>query len=346
MTNKAVYQRLFLLSLFIISACSGEYSKGTPPREDSGGFPSLELVRALPGVYAPYTDAPGTFVTSKKITVSSPFSAELAGFPVRAGSCVEKGEIIVELDTDFLERELLRLQNRLEIKRQELKTREYALEEAVQEAERRWSSARRILLELQQAEKSLMEALSAAADDRELYEAGGVSRSTVKESEKRVEQGEHEIERLALLLEEAVAGFNIQEFNTPEINPKKIDPQVLEEHQSIEGLKSLEKIFTEEEKMSLILETAKKNTTFIHIAEAEVEEVENTIQSVKDKIESAAVRAPISGVVESVYVQRGEFVETGHPMCVLYDPDTLLIEAVLGESAAGKIVSGGKAELL
>ncbi|MFO7848872.1 MAG: hypothetical protein R6V67_02825, partial [Spirochaetia bacterium] len=313
----------FILPLFIIFACSAEPSGESPSRQSSDSLPSLEVAAAAPGVYAPYLDVPGTVVTSEEITVSSPLSSVVEGFPVRRGSYVDRGAVLAVLDTEELKRELLRLQSRLEVKKQELKSREHALEEAVEEAERRWNSARRTALRLRRAKKNLKDALSAAEDSAELYEAGGIPRSTLRESEKRVEQAEHEVKRIGLLLEEAVIGFDIPENSLP-------DPMGTEEASNQTSSRYSE-VFTKEKKTGFIEKTAQKNTSFIRIAEAEIEEVKEAIFSIEEKIEEGVIHSPISGVIESAYVHKGEFTESGRSMFSLYDPDTLLIEATLGE---------------
>lgn len=326
----------FLFPLLLSAgACSNETGKQKGEEiENTSPPPRVHVVQAKADMYRPKVTVPGTIISAEQVTVAAPLEAKVKKLFADEGERVKQGETLARLETGELERELLRLETRLETKRREIEHRKYSIAEAGEEAERTWNRAMRMELQYRQSLTELSEAKKDYEEQAEMYESGGISRSILETSEKRVEHAEFELGRSELALKEALIGLGIESSTFI----RKGDMQ--------SGDQPPEGPLANERRMSNYLSAEReKHLAFLHIAEAEKGEIEIAASAIEELLLKASVTAPISGVVRKSYAERGSYVQKGNSMFIIYDPEKLRIRAFLGESFADLVDVGARSRI-
>jgi len=330
-----------VLPLCLLSSCSPSSSSRFLHPEDRGdpdtdrGQPreaslQVELAAAEARMYRRRHEAPGHLVAGERIVVSAPFSAEVRELSLRPGDTVQENGIVARLETAELEEELNRLERRRRTKSREAAQQRYAVLDAAEEAERVWNSARRSAIRMREARTALGEAREELTSRRELFEAGGISRSKLQQSRKRVEQREFELRRLELLFEEKCIG----------LRDSGESAGVRQVHDLSREKQDYRFVENEEMRRAYVRRSIERHRGLIRIAEAKRDEVEAACETLRGRIARAAVRSPVSGIVLGLHAQRGEYVQRGAPLYSLYDPHELCVELFLGESAVSGIARG------
>lgn len=129
--------------------------------------------------------ATGTIVPSTEQTLSSPVSAEILAVPVSLGEHVERGQVIMELDTRASKLALSNLEEQLALKKAELRSQDLQRADAIRQAK-----AKRELLAIDLESRDVR--LSRL---QQLAETGAVSKSELLEASLDVKRTRVEIKQ-------------------------------------------------------------------------------------------------------------------------------------------------------
>jgi RND family efflux transporter MFP subunit len=77
-----------------------------------------------------------------------------------------------------------------------------------------------------------------------------------------------------------------------------------------------------------------------------VESLEKNIETVKNQMNKTVVKAPISGVVDEIFANKGEMAAPSMPIARVIDISNVQVEAEVSERYVGKLKKGDKVELL
>ncbi|MDA9557671.1 efflux RND transporter periplasmic adaptor subunit [Vibrio sp.] len=81
-------------------------------------------------------------------------------------------------------------------------------------------------------------------------------------------------------------------------------------------------------------------------AEAELIEAKAAVANVKLLLKHSVIKAPFSGVIDTLYVELGEFVQRGDPIAHLIDLKKLMITAELSQNHIQKVKNNQKANVI
>lgn len=83
----------------------------------------------------------------------------------------------------------------------------------------------------------------------------------------------------------------------------------------------------------------------LDIAKIQLEQSNKAVEQAKVELEKTVIKAPIDGVVNSLFFDKGEFVSTGKPFAEIYDPNNIEIKAYVSEANIGHVKVGQVVEI-
>lgn len=83
----------------------------------------------------------------------------------------------------------------------------------------------------------------------------------------------------------------------------------------------------------------------IRTATAKVDQMKSSLEQAKIQLSRTHIAAPYSGIVTDLFVEEGELLGLGTPVCQLADESTLYVEAIIDEVDAGKLLLGQDVKL-
>lgn len=83
----------------------------------------------------------------------------------------------------------------------------------------------------------------------------------------------------------------------------------------------------------------------LEVAKSQVEQSKTRLEQARKDLEKSVITAPSDGVVNSTYIDIGEFTSTGKPIVELYDPGNVEIRVYVSESNIGFVKVGQEVDI-
>ena len=185
MGNKKKLSVFLIVAFVTILAASALYFSGVllPSALQAGSFETAVIDR---GKVVSSINATGVVESENEVLILSPASSIVKKIIKEPGSRIVKGEVIVQLDTEPVESEVDRLQDQLEVKRNNLdKTQLNA-------------QSTRVDLDFNEEVKKLKitSLKSQLADQEQLLEVGGISPARIENTKQEITLAEKDLEML------------------------------------------------------------------------------------------------------------------------------------------------------
>jgi HlyD family secretion protein len=185
MGNKKKLSVFLIVAIVTIIAASVLYFSGIllPSALQAGSFETSVVDR---GEVISSINATGVVESENEVLILSPASSIIKKVIKEPGSRVEKGEVIVQLDTEPVEDEIGRLQDQLEVRRNNLDKTQLS------------AQSTRVDLDFNEEVKKLKitSLKSTLADQKQLLEVGGISPARVENTKQEITLAEKDLQML------------------------------------------------------------------------------------------------------------------------------------------------------
>ncbi len=135
-----------------------------------------------------------------------------------------------------------------------------------------------------------------------------------------------------------------QLFQEGAVSLQRLDETRLLADKAYSNVRSLEKQY-ESAKAQLDLVLNGPTGQKISMAEAEVERAQARVELLRYQLSKGKVLAPISGIVQKVFYEQGEFIPTGGVTVSIIDPDDLWVKIYVPEKHLHRIALGDEVRL-
>ncbi|MBT3331593.1 MAG: HlyD family secretion protein [Rhodospirillaceae bacterium] len=252
-----------------------------------------------------HVDEPNAQVEADFTLLSSSVNATVETIHVKRGDRVEKGAVLASMDTAVAE---------LDVATQ-------AAEVARQQAAKKQIEAERSQYKREMNDK--IATARAAVDLQRLEHATWTSRRAIAQSN---------VDRKL----ELVARRTISERQVEDARDRLLD--------ITSKIRSLEtSIQTSEKKYLELTNALYKETVFdsrMVSIDRTIDKINVQLRQSKQRLIDMHIHAPISGIIDEVYVAVGVYIEDGHRAFLLHDPNALWLEAQIDESDIRQISPG------
>lgn len=249
-------------------------------------------------------------VAAKLITVSSEVSGRVTAVPVIAGDRVEKGDLLVEIDREKSEFELQALDAEvtgIEAQQNQLRAQQTMIRH---EVDRKLAAGRSQIKAAEADHKSSEAGLQHARSrfDRVSRLAANkvISEQVLEDAQAALSTAEQQVESTAASIDTANANLAVTESEREQVT-------VLERQ-----------IETLEAQKSVVI--ARREQTRVDLTRHEI-------------------RADFDGVVDSTFVDAGEYVSPGTRLLIYHDPDAIWVDANVKETDFGRVKIGAPARI-
>lgn len=185
MGNKKKLSVFLIVAVVAIIIASVLYFSGIllPSALQAGSFETSVIDR---GEVISSINASGVVESENEVLILSPASSIVKKIVKEAGSRVEKGEVIVQLDTEPVEDEIGRLQDQLEVRRNNLEKTQLS------------AQSTRVDLDFNEEVKKLKitSLKSTLADQEQLLEVGGISPARLENTKQEITLAEKDLQML------------------------------------------------------------------------------------------------------------------------------------------------------
>ena len=253
---------------------------------------------------------PNARVEADFTLLSSSVNATIAALHVRRGDRVEKGQLLVSMDTAVEELDLATLDAELAKMRADRKQVEVELKQFQVEMNDKIATAD-ATIRLQRRE------LSTLQDRRRIAEAN-VARNAKLRGKRTISARQLDDANDRLL---AITG-----------RIRGLETRIRESEQKLKELKG---------------ETGQKAVYLSRLEAIDrvIDKIGVQIAQAKERLADMHILAPIGGLIDDVYVATGVYVEDGDRVVLLHDPNALWLEARVDETDIGHVVPGQKARI-
>lgn len=249
-------------------------------------------------------------VAANMVTVSSEVSGRVTSLPVIAGDHVMRGQVLAEIDAASIKQDLKGL-----------------------EAQIRGVRAQENQLRAQQdyIRGQLASKLQAAKAQIEVAEASHAAAKAALDNAKS------QFERI-----NALAGRNILSTQQQEDAKAKLEAATQEERATAAGIKTaaanIEVVKSEEAQIGVLDQ---------QIAALEAQIVQLNAQTERQRLDLAKHRivAEFDGVIDSTFVDSGEYLSPGTRLLIYHDPKTVWVDANVKETDFSKLATGAPASI-
>ncbi len=249
-------------------------------------------------------------IAGTMITISSRVHGWLDELPIETGDRVRRGDLLLAIDE-----------------------REAAL--ALEEAELRMAVARAELRRIQ-AERSWREASLAAADQKAAADLRA-AQSEATAAEVELEQAEADWNRARSLLERDMISREL--FDQQRSFWRQAEQRSLSANARVEAAQAAVAA-AEAAKAELIVFDARELQ-----AEAAVEDARAQRDQLEIALSHHRIVSPVDGVIDTVFLEAGEYVERGRQLLMLHNPDDLWVSANVRETHIRHLQPGDRARI-
>ncbi|MFP4316546.1 MAG: HlyD family secretion protein [Desulfovibrionales bacterium] len=243
-------------------------------------------------------------------TVGSKYEGRVEEIRIREGTRVEKGEILLVLESDRTRAQVRQAEHQLESLSERLK----AL----------------------QTELSILEA-DVPLNIERTRDAVEQARARVQETRERQEQASRDASRFARLYEEETVARR-------EAEEASLQLQVTESELAV-ARKALEQAEKELEQAALGRKRIQARKEELAAARSDVERARAGLDEITTVLNDLTIRAPVTGTVTSRLVEEGETVSPGGALFEVVNLKTLYLKAYVPETDIGKIAHGHPARI-
>ena len=345
---------LFLIAMLLLSPLTGCSTGESENKED------VELVSIETGPLVISTLATGNVRPKAKITLSFEVAGRAEQVLIEAGERVEEGQVLAKLDTTDAELQVKRAEASLHVAQaqlEQIRAGARSEEEAISEAQLRAAQAAltRALAQQEQLEAGSIDA-DVAAVEAEVASAMAEQRvardqhdDTMRCKTIKLPDGEKKEVCPALGTMEEQARYRLHAANEAlEAAQTRLDAVAGGKASQIQAAKAAVQAAAAERDVAqaqLDLLRAGAAAEEVKIAEAAVEEAQVSLEIARSSLQKCTLKAPFTGVVETVNLARGEGVSPQMSVVTLVDDSQFKIEADVDESDIEWLEVGQEAEI-
>lgn len=244
-------------------------------------------------------------IAANMVSVSSELSGQVTALPVIAGDHVAQGQILAEIDAAAIRQDLKALEAQIRgVKAQENQLR-----------------AQQDYIRGQLASK-----LQAANAEIEVADASHAAATAA------LDNARSQFERV-----NALAGRNVLSTQQQEDAKAKLEAAIQEERATAARIKAtaanLEVIKSEEAQIGVLDQQ-------IAVLEAQIVQLNAQMERQRLELAKHQIRAAFDGVVDSTFVDVGEYVSPGTRLLIYHDPQTVWVDANVKETDFRKLALG------
>jgi HlyD family secretion protein len=352
-------RRPWVTSAVILALMAGALGGCTSvDSEDSEG--EMEIVTVERGSLATSITATGSILPGSESTLSFQISGQVIDIAVEAGERVQKGQVLIQLDTGDLELQLRSAEAALasaQAQLDQLKTGPRPEEVAAAEAN---LAAAQATLNASTAERQRLEAGSTEAEiaAAEAQVASALTQQKVAQNRHddtmkcktfKLPNGKKKKICPALGTLEEQARYNLHAADEAlEAAQAQLDALLAGEAYQTRAVRANEAAAMAQRDASqaqLDLLLAGATESQFAAAEANVSQAQVTVDSARLALERATLNAPVDGVVARVHTEPGESIGPQMPAVTLVDDSRFTIEADVDEADIGWVEFGQEAQI-
>jgi len=348
------------LAPFVILALLASISGSCTPHEGESGEEQPEIVVVERGSLVTSITATGSTFPGAEATISFQVGGQVNDVLVQTGERVKRGQVLIQLDTSDLELQVRSAEAALasaQAQLDQLKAGPRPEEVAAAEAN---LAAAQSTLNASTAERQRLEAGSTEAEiaAAEAQVASALTQQKVAQDRHddtmrcetfKLPNGDKKKICPALGTLEEQARYNLHAANEAlEAAQLQLDALLAGEAYQTRALQSNEAAAVAQRdaaqaQLDLLLAGATESQ--IAAAEANVSQVQVTLDSARLALEKATLKAPVDGVIAQVHTEPGESVAPQMPAVTLVDDSRFTIEADVDEADIGWVEVGQEAQI-
>jgi HlyD family type I secretion membrane fusion protein len=301
----------------------------------------IDLVVKSPSRVRSATSPLNDFNASSGDELSLPIAGQVAVVSVKEGDAVEKGALILQLDTKRIDNDIDRVRKQVASNRDEMRRSA----ELLAETDRQQQQA------VAKAQANIEEAKQGLKAERERYEREEQHRcAEEKLLAIDVAKQSENLDRLNRLLKDGVVPRT--DITAAEFALKVAHGQLEKAQIPLpdSGVKVAERhVATAETELQLVTHQYAVNRHELEVQQArraaEVDSLEQSIANLELDRDRCRVRSPIDGTVSTLKVQVGQVVQAGQPVAFVVDQSGYRIDALVSSADIGQIKPGMSARV-
>lgn len=314
---------IMVLPLFLITGgCGsrGEAEDASAGKEEKAE--PVEAVQVVKGTVSRTAVLNGTAHASTEVKIVPKTGGIVAHVAVDVGSRVNKGDVLVRLETDQLEAQVRQAEAA------------HAAAGAGAEAARQGAITAAKSLEAVRAE---YEELAAGTRPEKIEQAA----SQVASAEALYTNARKDWERMKYLFEEGAVSE--QQYDSATAHLKQAEAQL---KNAREALKIAESGPTEQQlkaaqaRLEQAESSYKQSQANAKQVEKQVAQARASLELAREQLEDAVIRSPINGTVSFRYIDPGEMASPGNPVLVVSSLDPLIVKAKVPERYVNSLSKG------
>jgi len=83
----------------------------------------------------------------------------------------------------------------------------------------------------------------------------------------------------------------------------------------------------------------------LEIAKIQLEQAQSKVEQTKMELDKTTIKSPLNGIVNSIYINQGEFTSTGKQVAEVYDPNNIEIKVYVSEANIGHVKVGQEVQI-